>query len=620
MSLRIFKFSLILVSVLVTLGLALAGSTVEASEPLLIKAADKPEIYFVSGRTNQKKLILNEQVFYSYGNRWAWVKTVSHSELESYPNVRLVRLQGDSEVYYISGTTKRLIPNEQIFTERGFSWFDVLDINSIEFNAYTTGTPLTSARTYVTSAIPENRKVPSTVRVTQLEARRDSRIDQGTVAAGTSITALRLALRPSESREIYVSRVILTVYGLDNETTGIRSVYLTDSAGRRLSNSQSPVNGRVVFDLANTPITLAARGETQINAVIEASTGGGYVGLRLDSGGLITTTATNVTGVFPIRGPLYYVEPAGRVGGRVIATLYNTQSDVTVVAGTRRQLLAKLVMHEETGDMNVRLSQLRLTQSGSATTDNIRSLELVDMATGRTISARGRLNDGVATFTTTGRDAAIIPALGTRTIGVYADVREGFYETVILQIASANDITIVPEGVGISARVPVVVNNRFISSESTTTIVEGNVTAYLSRQGQSARQRGTEGLTADLGTITLKTKSVPAVIYGLHVKVDTSGNERALQTIVIKDRSGDTIASASARPMIDGASYVEFDQPIRLNARQTYTFTLYGETRSSAVVDDTVRLQLTDFQIRNADGTAEGAGWLIETRRLHLID
>jgi len=105
----------------------------------LFKGIGDSKIYYFNAK-GQKKWIINPEVFNSYNNKWTDILEVLPSEMDSYPTVTLIRLQGAPKVYLLEGTTKRWIKTTDAFNSLGYKWEDVDVINnSTELNAYREG-------------------------------------------------------------------------------------------------------------------------------------------------------------------------------------------------------------------------------------------------------------------------------------------------------------------------------------------------------------------------------------------------------------------------------------------------------------------------------------------------
>lgn len=140
------KFLIGLVVVATILQLNTIRTAQAASAPMLIRTANNPAVYFVSPRLQMKKLILNEEVFKSYGNTWSQVKIVDQKTLNKYPEIRAIKLIGKPQIYFINEGYKGYINTPALFNEIGLKWNEILEVNQTDLDSYIIGTDLLTAR------------------------------------------------------------------------------------------------------------------------------------------------------------------------------------------------------------------------------------------------------------------------------------------------------------------------------------------------------------------------------------------------------------------------------------------------------------------------------------------
>ncbi|HLC90081.1 MAG TPA: fibronectin type III domain-containing protein [Patescibacteria group bacterium] len=106
----------------------------------LVRTPNQPTVYHLFQRPDRKWLKINmpsPTVFISYQNNfWGNIARINELDIAAYPDVRLIKKIGDKNIYLIEGSTKRLIPNETVFKNRQFEWFEVVEINSIHMESY----------------------------------------------------------------------------------------------------------------------------------------------------------------------------------------------------------------------------------------------------------------------------------------------------------------------------------------------------------------------------------------------------------------------------------------------------------------------------------------------------
>ena len=112
----------------------------------LVRTPTDATIYHLFQRPEQKWLKINipsPTVFVSYpDNFWGNVARINQLDINSYPNVRLIKDQNSADVYLIEGSTKRYITSQEVFEREQFEWFEVVTLNDLHFESYQTATPL----------------------------------------------------------------------------------------------------------------------------------------------------------------------------------------------------------------------------------------------------------------------------------------------------------------------------------------------------------------------------------------------------------------------------------------------------------------------------------------------
>lgn len=108
----------------------------------LIKGPDGDTIYFLYQRPENQWLKINlnsPTVFVSYpDNYWGNVITVTEMDVDSYPDVELIKSQDSNAVYFLEADTKRPI-TANVFNARGFNPHEIAEVNQIQLDSYLTG-------------------------------------------------------------------------------------------------------------------------------------------------------------------------------------------------------------------------------------------------------------------------------------------------------------------------------------------------------------------------------------------------------------------------------------------------------------------------------------------------
>jgi len=118
----------------------------------LVSVPNSNEIYeLVNG---QKHVFPSLAVFYDYGYTLDMVQPITQTQLDKYPRADLIKIQGNSAVYYLTegGMVRPVINTKKIFDFYGDRPEDIITISRKEFNFY-------PANQYIYQESPLNRDV-----------------------------------------------------------------------------------------------------------------------------------------------------------------------------------------------------------------------------------------------------------------------------------------------------------------------------------------------------------------------------------------------------------------------------------------------------------------------------
>jgi|GEM_PF-2454178 len=101
----------------------------------LLQENNSYDVYYIN-KNGQRKLIINENVFNLYNNKWEDVIKVTTQELEQYPIVKLIRAYKNEKVYGIDKESKHWIETLAEFESWGYQWEDVSIVKIEELDEY----------------------------------------------------------------------------------------------------------------------------------------------------------------------------------------------------------------------------------------------------------------------------------------------------------------------------------------------------------------------------------------------------------------------------------------------------------------------------------------------------
>ena len=111
----------------------------------LLKSPENSVIYYVYQRPEGQWLkiaIPSPTAFISYpGNYWGNIIKVTQTDIDHYPDVKLIKSPDDKAVYYLENNIKYFV-SAAIFKSRGFSDAEIVEVSQIHLDTYKTGFPL----------------------------------------------------------------------------------------------------------------------------------------------------------------------------------------------------------------------------------------------------------------------------------------------------------------------------------------------------------------------------------------------------------------------------------------------------------------------------------------------
>ncbi len=250
------------------------------------------------------------------------------------------------------------------------------------------------------------------------------------------------------SQAVTVTGLNLTRGGLSQDAD-LQNVYLYQGS-TRLSNSMGVSNGQINFSSASGLFTVPAGQTVTVDVTADiASTGASshVITFSLASASSVTASGVTVGGTFPINGNAMTVVSVTLAS----LTFQNIPATTTVNAGQTGNLIGQFTL--TAGSDPVKLTSLRLTETGSIPTNYLQNIKLMSGASqvGTTLST---LNGNVATFDLSA--APLMFAAGqSQTLSVYADVTGGVSYYFQFTVQQTSDIQAIDTmyNVGIGATV-----------------------------------------------------------------------------------------------------------------------------------------------------------------------
>jgi len=380
---KIMVFAMLAMVVLIGIG-AINSNIANAAYDLdanirQVKTADNPAVYYLDHVRGLKKAYLNEQAFLLYGNSWSDVKTISQDELSKWPDVRLMKTNLSPAVYYISGSNKSLITNEEEFNRYGFNWADIVTVSEIDLALYN-----------LTSLKPGGG--PESEILVELD---ESSPDEYFIPLNTNDNLVAVFNFKSEQGVAQINSLTVQLNGVFTQEV-IARIYLEDEDERGYEFEASLNNRTATFNLGNNPLTVLTGAEKKVMIYVDL----GYAEnvenhsfwLSIDEANSIGAEA-EVIGEFPIRANTMKIINAAGSLGQVEAEQEDISSlNMEYVIGNTDAILAKYKISEISGDEDILIKELVFRNLGTAREEAITNFKLKNKSN-RTI-AQASVMDG----------------------------------------------------------------------------------------------------------------------------------------------------------------------------------------------------------------------------------
>ena len=389
-----------------------------------VKTANSSAIYYLDHARGLKKTYVSAKAFLSYGNQWSDVKIISETELNKWPEVRLVKSNNNSAVYYISNAQKALITSEQQFNNSGFKWSDVVTISQTDLDEYETiDFKVAGALDYSNS---------------QLSISLDSlNPKSGYLVTNTQDNLVAVFNLKATGQLVEIKTLVLDLKGVLN-TDVIKEIYLTDESDIQYSTFAYPNNRQAVFNFNNQPIIISAGGVKKIKVYLNLNDTSINVAnhtfqISIDQSSNMICAKT--VGVFPLTGEIFKFISGSTVLEKVVASeqTLNIKDNKAVIGATEKNI-GKFNFLETSGKANVSVKELKFANLGTASASSINNFKL-----------KNRSGEIISTTAIMTAERELIFKLNnykikkgdSETFTVIADILDGENSTINLNLASA---------------------------------------------------------------------------------------------------------------------------------------------------------------------------------------
>jgi len=345
-----------------------------------VKTADSPIVYYLDHKRGMKKAYVSEQAYLAYGNKWSDIKIISQKELDKWPDIHLVKTDGNAKVFYINNGKKAWIESEQQFIDLGFKWSDIVTIARADLDSY----QLTSyERIKVAASTPlsqDNGAASDNSGLLQvsLDDSSPSTAYIPTGSRGNTVTVLKFQTRKENVR---IHSLTLTRQGVTSDKI-IKAVYLEDETGRMHGYKVGLSNKQAYINFGSEPIEIASN-QTKIMLVkVDLNPGSNVVNNTISLGILNSVdinTDVAISGNFPVMGAEHKLVDGNNYLGRLKVSSITLNSSIkTVNVGSQEESIASFRFSEISGNEDIVIRKIVLTNIGSSYDEDLRNIRLVD--------------------------------------------------------------------------------------------------------------------------------------------------------------------------------------------------------------------------------------------------
>lgn len=486
----------------------LGGNVTMRPGTKLVKVTTDPSVYAVEPNGVLRKIQSEAQAAALYGTNWnKRVVDVPDAFFTNYttgsvlangatPAGSLVKNAGSANIYYYDGTNYRLISNDAAMSANRFQSSNVLTLTST----------ITAGGSSITSAEFANTAQKGGSQGTVITGSGLMVSLNSSTAAGTTIiknqALAELAsfnLTAANDGAVTVKTIKLKRIGISSDSS-LSNIYLYEGT-TKLTDNGSLSNAYVTFSNGNGIITIPAGSTKTITVKADVAGTTGNIGMSINAAADITTTASAVTGAFPLSGNLMSMTEATDLATVTVGTV--TFAGTTINAGTMNATVWSAPFNVTNKAVN--LKYVSFKQVGSVPTDALQNLSLyvngVKVGNSTSVTSDSRVNFDLSS-------APVKISTGSTTVELRADVVKGSDRTFSFSIQNASDVVLTDTNYNVNVAIA-----SGLNTSSTTTVNAGNVSVA------SAADFTTTEVVKNATNVTFMKYTMKA--FGENVKVNT---------------------------------------------------------------------------------------------------
>lgn len=601
----------------------------------LAKIANNPKVYYIHDILNKKKWIPSAEIFLAYENKWEDIAIISQKDLDSYSDIQVIKSANSHKIYELKNGIKSGIANPQEFMSKGYRWNEVVIVKDIELDYYSTQPP-TKNNEIIHNKVADNKKEQNSDILSTPDSAnkfltvKTVKLNKDLVApSGSIIRLLDLQLTAGLGQPVNVNFLkISRAKGLSL----IKNIIIADEKNNVFGNAEM-LNENFV-NIGLKPELYIAPGANKIIHISGSTKDQDYIvyeQLFIESEKDISTDG-KIEGVFPLTGDRIKIIPGNKLIGKIeIGAVVVSDGLRNVYLGDTDNLITKFTFKETTGNENVDLKILKITNTGSSYV-KLANVDLVDQDN-RVIATVANPAGNSIIFDMT-RSPYKIPKGLSRTLSIKTDIVDGAGGNIKFEIDNANDITATgkeylfdltvsakeneffPIGRGNGRYVNMVkINDVDVAVYKNDLSHVGGLAAGAKEQSLGIFNIRVNGSTINQTSITLRIDNSNKIN-----KVDLAGD------LIVRDYKTKKILGQTAVNAFNGGqSTMALDTYPKIEKKQTFAFEILGNIDDKATILDAYQIKITGigFKIINSnlehDLDCKADGNILSVKKSNLI-
>lgn len=383
----------------------------------LVKTPNGSTVYYLDLSKKLKKSHPSAKVFLDYGNKWEDIIIISNEDLKNYTDAVLAKEKNTSAVYILNKNTRKLISSPQEFKNAGYDWADVIEISRLDMRSYILSNTDMKAANMPSIESTENKKSP----VLNISLAKDNPKDK--VVPTSSVGEFLKILLYSENDESVINGLDITAFGVmsDNDVSYIYLLDDNDPSFRYKTTIHSR-KGHIVF---SEPLVIN-EGESRIltiKAGINESPDASYrtIGFSIKNADDIMSENA-ISAQFPIASVEKQMQNLGNVIGRInIIPVPLVNNALEINQGAKDQTVAKFKINEVSGNEDIMLTEISFLCRGNIKYSDLINFDLVD-DNGKILQTQVWMNKNMAVIFNLAKNPLKIKKNTSRVLTLKADI------------------------------------------------------------------------------------------------------------------------------------------------------------------------------------------------------